>query len=136
MSFCTNTYRIWFSAITEIATYPCHTRHNVDRDSSVRIATRYKFDDQGIESQWGRNFRHSSRPALVFIPSPVHWVPTRSFKGLRQPKGGGDHPPHLSPRLEKELSYICTHTLGHRACYTVNFTLTLIILQFYRILRM
>jgi hypothetical protein len=32
------------------------------RDSSVDIATSYRVDDPGIESRWGRDFQHSSRP--------------------------------------------------------------------------
>jgi hypothetical protein len=41
----------------------------VRRDSSVSIATRYCVDDQGIESRWGRDFPHPSRPALEPPPS-------------------------------------------------------------------
>ena len=37
----------------------------VGRDSSVGIATRYGLDGPGIESRWGRDFPHPSRPALV-----------------------------------------------------------------------
>jgi hypothetical protein len=33
-------------------------------DSSVSIATRYGLDGPGIESWWGQDFPHSSRPAL------------------------------------------------------------------------
>jgi hypothetical protein len=36
----------------------------VGRDSSVGIATRYGLDGPGIESRWGRDFRHPSRPGL------------------------------------------------------------------------
>ena len=34
------------------------------RDSSVDIATRKGLDGHGIKSRWGRDFSHSSRPAL------------------------------------------------------------------------
>jgi len=34
------------------------------RDSSVGIATGYRLDVPGIESWWGRDFLHLSRPAL------------------------------------------------------------------------
>jgi hypothetical protein len=34
------------------------------RDSAVGIATRYGLDGPGIESRWGRDFPHPSRPAL------------------------------------------------------------------------
>jgi hypothetical protein len=36
----------------------------VGRDSSVVIATRYGLDGPGIESRWGRDFPHLSRPTL------------------------------------------------------------------------
>ena len=37
---------------------------NVGRDGIVGIATRYGLDGPGIESLWGRDFPHPSRPAL------------------------------------------------------------------------
>ena len=41
------------------------------RDSVVGIVTRYGLDGLGIESQWGRNFPHLSRPALRPTQPPV-----------------------------------------------------------------
>jgi hypothetical protein len=46
--------------------------HSVYRDSSVGIVTRCGLDGLGIESRWGRDFPHPSRPALG--PS-LQWVP-------------------------------------------------------------
>ena len=43
--------------------------------SSVGIATAYGLDGPGIESRWGRDFPHLSRPAQGPIQSPVQWVP-------------------------------------------------------------
>ena len=43
-------------------------------DSSVGIATRYGLDGPGIESRWGRDFPHPSRPALRPTQPPVQWV--------------------------------------------------------------
>ena len=41
------------------------------RDSSVDIATRYGLDGPGIESRWGRDFPHPSRPALEPTQPPI-----------------------------------------------------------------
>jgi hypothetical protein len=42
--------------------------------SSVGIATGYGLDGLSIESQWGRDFSHVSRPALGPTQPPVQWV--------------------------------------------------------------
>jgi hypothetical protein len=47
----------------------------VGRDSSVGIATRYGMDGLEIESRWGRDFSHLSRPAVGANQPPVQWVP-------------------------------------------------------------
>ena len=47
----------------------------VGRDSSVGIATRYGLDGPGIESRWGRDFQHPSRPAPGPTQPPVQRVP-------------------------------------------------------------
>ena len=47
----------------------------VGRDSSVGIATRYGLDGPEIEFRWGRDFPHTSRPALGPIQPPILWVP-------------------------------------------------------------
>jgi hypothetical protein len=47
----------------------------VGRDSSVGIETRYGMDGPGIESRWGRDFQHPSRPALGTTQPPIQWVP-------------------------------------------------------------
>ena len=43
--------------------------------SSVGIATGYGLDRSRIESRFGRDFPHLSRPALGPIQPPVQWVP-------------------------------------------------------------
>jgi hypothetical protein len=43
--------------------------------SSVGIATGYWLDSPGIKSRWGRDFSHTSKPALGPAQPPVQWVP-------------------------------------------------------------
>ena len=45
------------------------------RDSSVSTATRYGLDGPEIESWWGRDFSHLSRPTLGPRQPPIQWVP-------------------------------------------------------------
>ena len=65
-------------------------------NSVVGIATGYGLDGLGIESQWGRDFAHLSRPALGPTQPPVQWVPGLS-RGWRA-AGVWRWPPH--PLLE------------------------------------
>jgi hypothetical protein len=43
--------------------------------SSVGIATGYGLNGPGIESRWGLDIPHLSRPNLGPTQSPVQWVP-------------------------------------------------------------
>jgi hypothetical protein len=42
---------------------------------SVGIATRYGLKDLGIESRWGRDFPHLSRPTMGLSQPLIQWVP-------------------------------------------------------------
>ena len=53
-------------------------------DSSVGIATGYGLDGPGIESLWGRDFPHLSRPALG--------PPSLLYNGYRFFPGGKERP--------------------------------------------
>jgi hypothetical protein len=84
---------------------PLRTLHRpvlefMDWDSSVGIITGYGVDGMRIESRWGRDISHMSRPALGPTQPPVQWVPFY-FPGLKQPGRGVDYPPHLAPKLKK-----------------------------------
>jgi hypothetical protein len=66
--------------------------------SSVGVATGYKLDGMGIESWWGRDFLHTSRPAL---PASCT-MGTRFFLGVKWLGRGADHPAPLSAEVENE----------------------------------
>ena len=55
-----------------------YTSIYVRRDSIVGIATRHGLGGPGIESGWGRDFPHPSRPTLGPVQPPVQWVPGHS----------------------------------------------------------
>ena len=63
--------------------------------SIVGIATGYRIDGPRIESWWGRDFMHLSRPALMPIQTPVQWVPGL-FQGKERPGRDADPSPSSS----------------------------------------
>jgi hypothetical protein len=69
--------------------------------SVVGIATGYGLDGPGIESRWGRDFPHLSRPNLGSTQPPVQWVPDLS-RGKERPGRDADPPPPSSAVVIKE----------------------------------
>jgi len=69
--------------------------------SSVGIGTGYGLDGPGIKSRWGRDFPHSSRPALEPTQTPVEGVPGLS-RGKERPGRDADHSPSSSAVVKKE----------------------------------
>jgi len=59
--------------------------HFVDKEpecgpgTAVGIATGHGLDGPGIESRWGRDIPHLSRPALVPTQPPIQGVPGLSW---------------------------------------------------------
>jgi hypothetical protein len=61
--------------------------------SVVSTATSYGLDGPGIESRWGRDFPHLSRPALRPIQPPVQWVPGLPGGNVRPGRDADPSPP-------------------------------------------
>jgi hypothetical protein len=80
----------------------CVILYIVGRDSSVGTATRCELDGPGIESRWGRDFQHPSRPALRPTQPPAQWVPG-SFPGVKRPGRGVVHPPTSSAEVKERV---------------------------------
>ena len=78
-----------------------HRYLEVGRDSSVGIVTRYGLDCPGIESRWGRDFPHPSRPDLW--PTQSHTMGTGSFPGVKRPGRCVDHPHPSSAEVKERV---------------------------------
>jgi hypothetical protein len=68
--------------------------------SSVGIATGFGLDGPVIESQWGRDFSHTSRPALGAHQASCT-ICTGSFPVVKRPGRGADHPPPSNAEVKK-----------------------------------
>jgi hypothetical protein len=88
----------------------------VDRDSSVSIATRYGLDGPVIESRWSSRFSSTDQTGPGAHPVS-YTMGTGSFLAVKGPGRGVGHPPHLAPRLKKESSYTSTPTVGLRGLF-------------------
>ena len=92
------------SEITLLHKYPF-----LPQQEGAGIATGYGMDGPEFESWWGRGFH--TCPDRPLGPAS-YTMGTGSFPGVKRPGRGVDHPSHLAPRLEKELSYTSTPPLG------------------------
>jgi hypothetical protein len=72
------------------------------RDGSFGIATRNGQDGPGIESRWGRDFPHPSRPTLWDHPAS-YTMGSESFPRVKRPGRGVDHTPRSSTEDEGKL---------------------------------
>jgi len=93
------------------------------RNSSVSIATLYGLDGRGINSRWGRDFPHLSRPALGDDPAS-YTMCTGSFLGVKTLGHDVDHPTPSSTEVKERVGAIPLHPL--LAFSRVTFTFTFI----------
>lgn len=87
--------------------------------SVVRTATCYGLNDPGIESWWGRNFAHPSKPALEstsFLYN-TYQIP---FQGIKHPGCGVDQLSPLPPRLKSRTIPIFP-VWAFTTCYSERF---------------
>jgi hypothetical protein len=93
--------------------------------SVVSIATCYGLDDPGIKSWWGRDFLHTSRPALG-PPSLLYNGYRVSIPQVKPPECGTSHPPPSSAKVKERVElYFRPPLWAFVACARVSFTLTL-----------
>jgi hypothetical protein len=97
-----------------ILVFPCQYH---GPDSSVGIATRYGLDSPGIESRWGRDFLHSSRPPLGPTQPPVQWV--------KRPGRGADHRTPSSAEV-KERVELYLYSPSGPSCLVLGRTLPVV----------
>ena len=58
-----------------------YMKENSGPGERSRYSDLIRLDGSGIESRWGREFRHPSRPALGPTQLPFQWVPGTFFVG-------------------------------------------------------
>ena len=90
------------------------------QDRSVGIANRYGLDGPGIESRWGRGGGEIFRTRPDWFRGSPRFLYNGyrvSFPGVKRPRRGVDHPPHLAPRSKKEYSCTSTPPLGLRGLF-------------------
>ena len=99
------------------------SKFRVGRDSSVGIATRYGLDGPGIESRWGRDFRHLSRQVLWPMQPPIEWILGLFPRGKAAGVWRWPPTPYSAEVKERVGLYLCSSSLP--SCPVVGRTLHL-----------
>jgi hypothetical protein len=74
----------------------------VGLDTVGGIAIRYRQGGPRIQSRWGRDFSHSSIPALGPTQPPLQWEPGL-FPGVKLSVRGVDYPPTSSADVKERV---------------------------------
>ena len=88
------------------------------QDSSVGIATCYGMEGAGIESRWGRDFLHPSRPALR--PTSLLYNGYRVLPGGKRPGHGAVHKPHHSAGVKERVKLYLYSLSALVVCFRVK----------------
>jgi len=88
--------------------------------SVVGIATDYGLDGPGIESRWGRDFPHLSRPTLRPTQPPVQWVPGLSQGSKERPGRETDPSPLIVPLSGKSRALYLYSPYGSYGLYRAS----------------
>jgi hypothetical protein len=102
--------------------------------SVVCIATGYGLDGPGIESRWGLDFPHLSRPALGLNHPPVQWVTVLYPRGKEWLGRDPDHSPPSSTVVKKAIPLLPLWAVWPVQCLravqgcTLHFLLLLLLL--------
>ena len=81
---------------------------SVDQDNAAGITTHYWLDGPGIESWWGQDFLHLSRPAHPAF----YTMGTGSFPGVNRPGRGVDHSFPYSAEVKERVEIYLYSTSG------------------------
>ena len=79
------------------------------------IATHYALDGPGIESRWGRDFPHPSRPALGPTQPPIQRVLALVLR-VMWPECGADHTPPSSAEVKERVEPYISSPSGPSCC--------------------
>jgi hypothetical protein len=74
----------------------------VGLDSSVGISIRYGLDAPRFESRWEKGLSANVQTGPGPLTPASYTIGTGYLPGVKRPRRGADHSPHIAPRLKKE----------------------------------